>query len=173
MRGRIAPLLALGAGFHPDMTGRECVEVNGTALGLTRAEIRARMDNIPALCRADRFLDTPVRYYCRGCWRGWVFGRCAYRSDLLLVDEVLSVGDHAFQHKLSAADSRHPRVGHNDPVCFTRCRYRRKTVRSRAVAAQRPAFARRRSQDRARRIPGHRRLTPTSPKTPRPLVTPS
>ena len=100
VRGRIAPLLALGAGLHPDMTGRECGEVNGTALGLTRAEIRARMDNILHFAELTDFLDTPVRYYSSGMLARLGFSVAVHTDpDLLLVDEVLSVGDHAFQHK--------------------------------------------------------------------------
>ncbi|MBL9042017.1 MAG: ABC transporter ATP-binding protein [Myxococcales bacterium] len=100
VRGRIAPLLALGAGFHPDMTGRECVEVNGTALGLTRSEIRDRMDQILDFAELVDFLDTPVRYYSSGMLARLGFSVAVHTDpDLLLVDEVLSVGDHAFQHK--------------------------------------------------------------------------
>jgi ABC-type polysaccharide/polyol phosphate transport system ATPase subunit len=100
VRGRIAPLLALGAGFHPDMTGRECVEVNGTALGLTRHEIRDRMDDILHFAELCDFLDTPVRYYSSGMLARLGFSVAVHTDpDLLLVDEVLSVGDHAFQHK--------------------------------------------------------------------------
>jgi len=100
VRGRIAPLLALGAGFHPDMTGRECVEVNGTALGLTRDEIRDRMDQILHFAELADFLDTPVRYYSSGMLARLGFSVAVHTDpDLLLVDEVLSVGDHAFQHK--------------------------------------------------------------------------
>lgn len=100
VRGRIAPLLALGAGFHPDMTGRECVEVNGTALGLTRSEIRDRMDQILHFAELVDFLDTPVRYYSSGMLARLGFSVAVHTDpDLLLVDEVLSVGDHAFQHK--------------------------------------------------------------------------
>ncbi len=100
VRGRIAPLLALGAGFHPDMTGRECVEVNGTALGLTRSEIRDRMDQILHFAELVDFLDTPVRYYSSGMLARLGFSVAVHTDpDLLLVDEVLSVGDHAFQQK--------------------------------------------------------------------------
>lgn len=103
VRGRIAPLLALGAGFHPDMTGRECVEVNGTALGLTRSEIVNRMDDILEFAELGDFLDMPVRYYSSGMLARLGFSVAVHTDpDLLLVDEVLAVGDHAFQKKCFA-----------------------------------------------------------------------
>ncbi len=103
VRGRIAPLLALGAGFHPDMTGRECVEVNGTALGLSRLEIRQRMDDILHFAEIGDFLDMPVRYYSSGMLARLGFSVAVHTDpDLLLVDEVLAVGDHAFQQKCIA-----------------------------------------------------------------------
>ena len=100
VRGRIAPLLALGAGFQPDMTGQECVEVNGTALGLEREEIAERMGDIVAFAELADFMQTPVRYYSSGMMARLGFAVAAHtRPDLLLVDEVLAVGDHAFQKK--------------------------------------------------------------------------
>ncbi len=103
VRGRIAPLLALGAGFHPDMTGRECVEVNGTALGLSRPEIAERMDDIIHFAELLDFLDTPVRFYSSGMLARLGFAVAVHTDpDLLLVDEVLAVGDHAFHQKCVA-----------------------------------------------------------------------
>ncbi len=103
VRGRIAPLLALGAGFHPDMTGRECVEVNGTALGLSAHEIQDRMDAILHFADLIDFLDTPVRYYSSGMLARLGFAVAVHTDpDLLLVDEVLAVGDLAFQQKCIA-----------------------------------------------------------------------
>lgn len=103
VRGRIAPLLALGAGFHPDMTGRECVEVNGTALGLSRPEIAERMDDIIHFAELADFLDTPVRFYSSGMLARLGFAVAVHTDpDLLLVDEVLAVGDHAFHQKCVA-----------------------------------------------------------------------
>lgn len=103
VRGRIAPLLALGAGFHPDMTGRECVEVNATALGLSRGEILERMDDILAFAEIGDFLDMPVRYYSSGMLARLGFSVAVHTDpDLLLVDEVLAVGDHAFHQKCIA-----------------------------------------------------------------------
>jgi len=103
VRGRIAPLLALGAGFVPDMTGRECVEINATALGLTRDEIAERLERILAFAELADFLDTPVRYYSSGMMARLGFSVAIHTEpDLLLVDEVLAVGDHAFQQKCIA-----------------------------------------------------------------------
>jgi ABC-type polysaccharide/polyol phosphate transport system ATPase subunit len=100
VRGRIAPLLALGAGFQPDMTGRECIEINATALGLSREEIRGRFDNIIGFAELPDFMDTPVRYYSSGMLARLGFSVAVHTDpDLLLVDEVLAVGDHAFQVK--------------------------------------------------------------------------
>ncbi len=103
VRGRIAPLLALGAGFQPDMTGRECVEINATALGLSKREIVARLDEIVAFAELPDFIDTPVRYYSSGMLARLGFSVAVHTDpDLLLVDEVLAVGDHAFQLKCIA-----------------------------------------------------------------------
>ncbi len=103
VRGRIAPLLALGAGFLPDMTGRECVEINATALGLTRDEIRARMGDIIGFAELAEFIETPVRYYSSGMMARLGFSVAIHTDpDLLLIDEVLAVGDHAFQQKCIA-----------------------------------------------------------------------
>ena len=103
VRGRVAPLLSLGAGFQPDMTGRECVEVNGTALGLTDGELRDGLPAIIAFAELTDFMDTPVRYYSSGMLARLGFSVAVHASpDLLLVDEVLSVGDHAFQQKCVA-----------------------------------------------------------------------
>lgn len=109
VRGRIAPLLQLGAGFQPDMTGRECVEINATALGLSRDEIAARFDTIVAFAELHDFIDTPVRYYSSGMLARLGFAVAVHTEpDLLLVDEVLAVGDHAFQQKcLGRIDELH------------------------------------------------------------------
>jgi ABC-type polysaccharide/polyol phosphate transport system ATPase subunit len=103
VRGRIAPLLALGAGFHPDMTGRECIEINATALGLSKQEIAERLDTIIAFAELTDFIDTPVRYYSSGMLARLGFSVAVHTDpDLMLVDEVLAVGDHAFQLKCMA-----------------------------------------------------------------------
>jgi ABC-type polysaccharide/polyol phosphate transport system ATPase subunit len=100
VRGRIAPLLQLGAGFHPDMTGRECLEINATALGLLRDQIAERFEHIIAFAELREFVDTPVRYYSSGMLARLGFAVAVHTDpDLLLVDEVLAVGDQAFQQK--------------------------------------------------------------------------
>jgi ABC-type polysaccharide/polyol phosphate transport system ATPase subunit len=100
VRGRIGPLLALGQGFHEDMTGRECIQVNGTILGMTRSELRDRFDRIIEFADLGDFLDTPVRYYSSGMGARLAFSIAIHTEpDLLLIDEILAVGDHAFQKK--------------------------------------------------------------------------
>jgi ABC-type polysaccharide/polyol phosphate transport system ATPase subunit len=100
VRGRIAPLLSLGAGFQPDMTGRECIEINATALGLSKAEIDERLEAITTFAELGDFLDTPTRYYSSGMLARLGFAVAVHTTpDLLIVDEVLSVGDHNFQKK--------------------------------------------------------------------------
>jgi ABC-type polysaccharide/polyol phosphate transport system ATPase subunit len=98
--GRMAALIALGAGFHPDLTGRENIFLNGTLLGLTREEIRRRFDEIVAFSELEKFLDTPLRSYSSGMSLRLSFSVAAILScDILLVDEVLSVGDEHFAEK--------------------------------------------------------------------------
>lgn len=99
-RGRIAPLLELGAGFHPDLTGRENVFLNAAILGITRAEARNRLDEIVRFAEIDDFLDTPVKFYSSGMSVRLGFA-IAVNVDpqILLVDEVLAVGDQEFQDK--------------------------------------------------------------------------
>lgn len=101
--GRMACLIALGAGFHPDLTGRENIFLNGTMLGLKREEIRRRFDEIVAFSELERFLDTPIRSYSSGMSLRLSFSVAAILScDILLVDEVLSVGDEHFAEKCLA-----------------------------------------------------------------------
>ncbi len=103
VRGRIAPLLQLGAGFQPDMTGRECARINGAALGLSPQDVDCRMSTISSFAELDDFLDTPVRYYSSGMMARLGFSVAVHTDpDLLLVDEVLAVGDQAFQDKCLA-----------------------------------------------------------------------
>ncbi len=97
-RGRIASLLELGAGFHPELTGRDNVFVNGALLGLSRAEIRARFDRIVAFSGVEAFIDTPVKWYSSGMYLRLGFAVAAHmEADCLLVDEVLAVGDLEFR----------------------------------------------------------------------------
>ena len=98
--GRVSPLIAVGVGFHPELTGRENVYVNGIVLGLTRAEIDRRFDAIVAFAEVEEFIDTPVKFYSTGMFVRLGFAvAVAADPSVLLVDEVLSVGDLAFQVK--------------------------------------------------------------------------
>lgn len=99
-RGRIAALLELGAGFHPDLTGRENVFLNASIMGLSRAETEARFDDILAFSGIGDFIDTQVKFYSSGMYVRLAFAVAVHTDpDLLLVDEVLAVGDEAFQRK--------------------------------------------------------------------------
>ena len=100
LRGQVASLLEVGTGFHPELTGRENIFLNGTILGMTRAEIRRKFDEIVAFAGVERFLDTPVKRYSSGMYVRLAFAVAAHlESDILVVDEVLAVGDGEFQKK--------------------------------------------------------------------------
>jgi ABC-type polysaccharide/polyol phosphate transport system ATPase subunit len=103
MRGRVAPLLELGAGFHPELSGRENVFLNGTLLGYTRAEVEKLFSEIVDFAEVHEFIDAPLRTYSSGMQARLGFAvATAQRPDILLVDEVLSVGDERFQEKCFA-----------------------------------------------------------------------
>jgi lipopolysaccharide transport system ATP-binding protein len=103
IRGRIASLLEVGTGFHPELSGRENVFLNGAILGMSRAEIRAKFDEIVAFAEIERFLDTPVKRYSSGMYVRLAFAVAAHlEPEILVVDEVLAVGDAAFQAKCLA-----------------------------------------------------------------------
>ena len=98
--GRVASLLELGAGFHPDFTGRENVYLNGSIHGLPRSRVRELMDEIVAFAELERFIDLPVRTYSSGMYMRLGFAIAAYlEADVLLLDEVFAVGDEEFQRK--------------------------------------------------------------------------
>ena len=98
--GRVGSLLEVGTGFHPELTGRENIFLNGSILGMRRAEIRARFDEIVEFAEMERFLDTPVKRYSSGMSVRLAFAVAAHlEPEILLVDEVLAVGDAAFQRK--------------------------------------------------------------------------
>jgi lipopolysaccharide transport system ATP-binding protein len=100
LRGRVGSLLEVGTGFHPELTGRENVFLNGAILGMSREEIRRKFDEIVAFAEIDRFLDTPVKRYSSGMYVRLGFSVAAHLNpEILLVDEVLAVGDAAFQKK--------------------------------------------------------------------------
>jgi lipopolysaccharide transport system ATP-binding protein len=100
LKGRFASLLEVGTGFHPDLTGRENIFLNGAILGMRRAEIQAKFDEIVAFAEIDRFLDTPVKRYSSGMYVRLAFAVAAHlEPDVLIVDEVLAVGDAQFQRK--------------------------------------------------------------------------
>lgn len=100
VRGRLASLLEVGTGFHPELTGRENVYLNGTILGMRRREIDRKFDEIVAFSEVERFLDTPVKRYSSGMYVRLAFAVAAHlETDVLVVDEVLAVGDREFQEK--------------------------------------------------------------------------
>jgi len=100
LRGRVASLLEVGTGFHPELTGRENIFLNGAILGMTKAEIRKKFDEIVAFAEGERFLDTPVKRYSSGMYVRLAFAVAAHlEPEILVVDEVLAVGDAEFQKK--------------------------------------------------------------------------
>src|SRR6201987_3611310 len=100
LRGRVASLLEVGTGFHPDLTGRENIFLNGAILGMTRAEITRKFDEIVAFSEVEKFLDTPVKHFSSGMYVRLAFAVAAHlEPEILVVDEVLAVGDAEFQEK--------------------------------------------------------------------------
>ena len=100
IRGRVGSLLEVGTGFHPELTGRENIYLNGAILGMTQAEIRKKFDEIVAFAEVERFLDTPVKRYSSGMYVRLAFAVAAHlEPEILVIDEVLAVGDTAFQKK--------------------------------------------------------------------------
>src|SRR3989338_6015753 len=100
LRGRVGSLLEVGTGFHPELTGRENIFLNGAILGMTGREIRSRFDDVVGFSGVEKFLDTPVKHYSSGMYMRLAFSVAAHLlAEVLLVDEVLAVGDAAFQMK--------------------------------------------------------------------------
>ncbi|MEI9852622.1 MAG: ABC transporter ATP-binding protein [Sphingomonas sp.] len=100
VKGRVASLLEVGTGFHPELTGRENIFLNGAILGMRREEVRRRFDEITAFAGIERFLDTPVKRYSSGMYVRLAFSVAAHlEPEILIVDEVLAVGDREFQQK--------------------------------------------------------------------------
>jgi homopolymeric O-antigen transport system ATP-binding protein len=114
VRGRVASLLEVGTGFHAELTGRENIFLNGAILGMTRAEIRKKFDEIVAFAEVERFLDMPVKRYSSGMYVRLAFAVAAHlEPEILIIDEVLAVGDSEFQrkclgkmHEVSTKDGR-------------------------------------------------------------------
>jgi lipopolysaccharide transport system ATP-binding protein len=130
IRGRVASLLEVGTGFHPELTGRENIYLNGAILGMTKQEIRKKFDEIVAFAEVERFLDTPVKRYSSGMYVRLAFAVAAHlEPEILIVDEVLSVGDAAFQRKclgkMSTVATQQGRtillVSHNMPAILSVC----------------------------------------------------
>lgn len=129
IHGRMGSLLEVGTGFHPELTGRENIYLNGSILGLTRQDIARKFDAIVAFAELERFLDTPVKHYSSGMYVRLAFAVAAHlEPDILLVDEVLAVGDAAFQKKCLGKMSevaRHGRtvlfVSHNTAALLGFC----------------------------------------------------
>lgn len=112
VNGRVGSLLEVGTGFHPELSGRDNIYLNGAILGMTRAEIRTRFDEIVAFAEIDRFLDTPVKRYSSGMYVRLAFAVAAHlEPEILLVDEVLAVGDAGFQRKCLGKMSEASRGG--------------------------------------------------------------
>lgn len=100
IRGRVGSLLEVGTGFHPELTGRENIYLNGAILGMKKREIERKFDDIVAFAETQKFIDTPMKYYSSGMYVRLAFAVAAHlEPDILLVDEVLAVGDTAFQQK--------------------------------------------------------------------------
>ena len=114
----MASLLEVGTGFNPELTGRENVFLNGAILGMNKAEVRKKFDEIVDFAEIARFIDTPVKRYSSGMYVRLAFAVAAHlESDILLVDEVLSVGDASFQKKCPRQDGGcEPHPGPHNPI---------------------------------------------------------
>ena len=130
MRGRVASLLEVGTGFHPELSGRENIFLNGSILGMRRREIAAKFDDIVAFAEVEKFLDTPVKWYSSGMYVRLAFAVAAHLDpEILIVDEVLAVGDAEFQRrclgKMKELSQRGARtvlfVSHNMSAVATLC----------------------------------------------------
>ena len=131
LRGRVASLLEVGTGFHPELTGRENIYMNGAILGMRKAEIDRKLDAIVAFAEIEDFLETPVKRYSSGMYVRLAFAVAAHlEPEILIVDEVLAVGDHEFQKKclgkmkeVAAGEGRTVLfVSHNMPAVRSLCK---------------------------------------------------
>ena len=130
LHGRVSSLLEVGTGFHPELTGRENIFLNGAILGMTQREIRKKFDEIVAFAEVEKFLDMPVKHYSSGMYVRLAFGVAAHlEPEILIVDEVLAVGDTEFQKKclgkMDEVSRSHGRtvlfVSHNMDAVFKLC----------------------------------------------------
>ncbi len=129
IKGRVASLLEVGTGFHPELTGRENIFLNGAILGMSRVEIKKKFDEIVAFAEVEKFLDTPVKRYSSGMYVRLAFAVAAHlEPEILIVDEVLAVGDAQFQKKclgkmgeIAAQGRTVVFVSHNTPAIRTLC----------------------------------------------------
>ena len=130
IHGRVGSLLEVGTGFHPELTGRDNVFLNGAILGMKRSEIARNFDEIVAFAEVERFIDTPVKHYSSGMYLRLAFAVAAYlETEILIVDEVLAVGDASFQKKclgkMQDVSSNHGRtvlfVSHNMAAIRSLC----------------------------------------------------
>ncbi len=113
VRGRVAGLIEVGAGFHPDLTGRENVYLNGAILGMTEKEIDERFDSIVAFSEIEKFIDTEVKFYSSGMFLRLAFSVAVHTEpDVFLIDEILAVGDEPFQRKCLARIAELRSKGH-------------------------------------------------------------
>ena len=119
LRGRVASLLEVGTGFHPELTGRENIYLNGSILGMSRGEIRKKFDQIVAFSEIEQFLDTPVKRYSSGMYVRLAFAVAAHlEPEILIVDEVLAVGDARFQKRCLGKMQEVSKGGGVAPVLF-------------------------------------------------------
>ncbi|PYM51901.1 MAG: ABC transporter ATP-binding protein [Candidatus Rokuibacteriota bacterium] len=128
--GRLGSLIEIGAGFHPDLTGRENIFLNGSIMGMTRREVQRKFDQIVAFSEVERFIDTPIKHYSSGMQMRLGFAVAAHTDpDVLLIDEILAVGDASFQAKclnklteLKAQDKTIVLVSHNMTNITEQCK---------------------------------------------------
>ena len=136
--GRVASLLEVGTGFHPELTGRENIFLNGAILGMTRREVQRQFDEIVAFAGIEQFLNTPVKRYSSGMYVRLAFAVAAHlECDILLLDEVLAVGDYLFQRKCFEKISSLERVRQDHSVGVAQQQRNPKAVRQGVAIGQR------------------------------------
>ena len=172
-RGRIAGLIATGAGFHPQLTGRENLFLNGAILGMSEAETKRKFDAIVDFADIGKFMDTPVSHYSSGMYARLGFSIAIHvDADIFLADEVLAVGDRPFKKKCMAKMQEIRAAGHHDLLRQPRDRLGAGDVRPRAGAGVRPPQLRLEGRRRRSVDEGIRYLqyddAETTPRTTRP-----